>query len=733
MAATQGASKTLIQRLAPSLRSLMGVPSSTIHLTGVTFKGPVGEVGGPFGSWSSFKRVYGGLITTSYLPVTMWAIMRAPRGLKRVYVTRVTHFTDPDDKTTTTATKGVANLSGATTLPTQGASTGNTTGPWNLNAAQTLVVHCDADALGPDTATFNATAAALTGGAFGAALVGGDTITLKCDGDPDNQVFTFAGGEVAAGVAALINATARDFRCVDAGATVNFVSDTEGTNSRVEVVSDTGGAAAKIGHIAPSVATGTGNVGDIDAVTFAEAKAIIEAAVVNPATGVTVSLDGSGFLVITSDRPGGGVASKVQVTGASTAVAFGFDALVHSGTAGSTVTVFKVHSKYPGDHTLTVDVENPTSGVATEWKLRVYQNGDLVETWDDLPALASAETVVNDADVGSAWVELEHLLDFRPSNVTGSAVAGGGNGLVGLVDADFIGDAGIRSTRLLPDYIALRAVPGWATAVVQPDLVSWCEETNSFAPLAGAFGFTVSGVRTYVKTTAALKGLSEYGAFYWPNPYIANPDIDVYGSESAKVLIPAEGPVLAAIIMQDDKPGGVHEAAGGLENGTLPGVVDIETSAVYDVTNRDMLYPDRINIIHHDADGEPFYIDGSRTLKSDGPFPSIGESRGVIYITETVKRYVDPKRHQNMTLRALSAMRNTVDLFLRGETKLGAFFTDDPERAYYVDTSEAVNPASERAKHVAHVVLGLAKAEPMEWILLEVTKDTRALYEELGL
>lgn len=732
MAAAQGASKTIIRRLPPALKSLVGVNTSTIHLTGVTFKGPVGLVRGPFGSWPGFKKIYGGLITTSYLPITVWAIMRAPRGLKRVFITRITHYTDPDDYTTTIAVAGTANLSGNVVVATAGAETGTVAGPWNLDAGQTLDIHCDEDGSGPDTATFTATAGRLVGGAYGVVTAG--DIVMKADKDPDNQTFTFSGGETVAQAAALVNDTASGFKAIVVGAaTLDFESDTEGTDSRIEIVSDTTGTAVELGHTAPSVNTGTGNVGDIDAVDFTEFKTIVEAAVVNPATGVTCTEEAGGEPTITSNTTGTG--SSIQIESSSTAdAAFGFDNILHSGTAGSSQTVVVVDAKYPGDHTLTVDVEDPTDGESDHWKLKVHQAGELVETWDNLPADSGADSIVNNADTGSEWVTVtDQALATRPDNVTGSAIAGGDDGLTGLVDADYIGDAGSRSTRLLADYIALRAIPGWATAVVQPDLVNWSESTNSYAVLAGALGLTVAGVRTFVKTTASLKGLSEFGGFYWPNVYLANPDEDVYGTDSDKVLMPADGAVLAAIIVQDAEPGGVHEAAGGLENGALFGVVDIETGAVNDVNERDKLYPDRINIIHQDASGEPFYIDGSRTLKSDGPFPSIGESRGVIYITESLRRHVDPKRHQNITLRKLGEIRSAGELFLRRETQQGAFFTTDPETAYYFDVSKNVNPASERAKGIVHILLGLNKPPPMEWIFLDVTKDVRALFEELGL
>lgn len=735
MSASTGASKTQIRRLPPSLKSLVGVASSTMHLTGVTEMGTIGLVRGPFGVWSGWKREYGGLTTTSYLPICVWAIFRAPRGLKRIYTTRITHYTDPDDYATTAALAGSVDVQGSTVVATAGSETGTIPGPWDLDPDDTLDIHCDEDGSGPDTATFTAVRAVAAGSGLSITDIDGETILLSLDNGPA-QVITFTATHVGDpdGAAAEINEQLVGGSAVVNTGEIDIYSDKYGTNSEVDI---TGGTAlTELGH---SVGTdnGTGNVGDITAVTAAEAKTIIEAAVVNPVTGVTVTEETGGELTITSNTTGTG--SSIQIEVASTADdEFGFDNDLHSGTNGSSVTVLVADERTAAGLVLTLDIEDPSSGVADEFKEKVYKDAELVETWDNLSMTPAApnfhEKVLNNADTGSAYItSADEALGIRPDNATGITLTGGDDGLSGLVDADFIGNAGTRSTRLLADYIALRAIPGRATAVVQPDLVSWSEETNSFAVLAGPLAQTVAGIRTYVKTTASLKGQSEYGAFYWPNVYLANPSTEVYGSDTEKVLVPAEGSVLAAIIVQDVKRGGVYEAAGGLENGQLFGVVDIETDAVYDEANRDALYPDRINIIHHMADGEPFFIDGSRTLREDGPFPSIGESRGVIYITQTLFEFVDPKRHKNINMRLLSEIRNVGTLWLRRQTELGAFFTDDPGKAFYLDTSENVNTPATMAAKELHLGLGLNMAPPAEWIYIDVTKDTRALYEALGL
>jgi hypothetical protein len=84
----------------------------------------------------------------------------------------------------------------------------------------------------------------------------------------------------------------------------------------VQIVSATAGTLAKLG-LALGTTAGSGNVATLAAVTVAEVRAVVEKAV----PGAVVRMPDSGRVRIASKQP---TAGKVQVTSASTAIAFGF-------------------------------------------------------------------------------------------------------------------------------------------------------------------------------------------------------------------------------------------------------------------------------------------------------------------------------------------------------------------------------------------------------------------------
>jgi phage tail sheath protein FI len=183
----------------------------------------------------------------------------------------------------------------------------------------------------PATATFMATAASReTGNAATFALADGQTLTVRIDGRPVQTIsfltaeFAAIGAATAAEVAAVINAKISGARATvtGAGMRVTITSDRRGTTSGVNV---TGGTANGALAFATGNVAGGGNVADVDAVTVAEVKSVVQAAV----AGVTVSND-AGRVSIASNSTGTG--ASIQVQAASTADdELGLDNAVHSG------------------------------------------------------------------------------------------------------------------------------------------------------------------------------------------------------------------------------------------------------------------------------------------------------------------------------------------------------------------------------------------------------------------
>jgi len=238
-------------------------------------------------------------------------------------------------------------------------------------------------------------------------------------------------------------------------------------------------------------------------------------------------------------------------------------------------------------------------------------------------------------------------------------------------------------------------------------------------------------MRTYQLTTASLKDVSEFGAIYWPRIKVLNPNKEVYGNEEYITVPPAAW--VAGVYSRTDRaqPGGIYQPPAGIERGRIYGCLGFETDEVLDERKRDLLYPERVNPISRE-EGTARFIDGTRTLKGDGAFPSVAERRGVIYIEQQVKAGTRFARHSNADAALRARMFRTIFQFLKTQMNLGAFRTKDTETAFFVDLSDALNPPSVQFQNKVIGRIGLATQKPADWIIFYFSQDTRALLEELG-
>lgn len=183
---------------------------------------------------------------------------------------------------------------------------------------------------GPASATFSATAGTVTsgGGTYPSTFTGGETLTLGYD-DASNFTVTFlAADQTKTQVIARINTYAGfSFAADGGGALMSLTGLQRGTGGQVRVVSGSAGVLTALGLTAATT-TGTGNVSNIDAVTFNEVRTIIQAAI----AGTTVEQDSEGQLRVSKNYVAG--TDYIQVGSATTATALGFTAGVEGSADG---------------------------------------------------------------------------------------------------------------------------------------------------------------------------------------------------------------------------------------------------------------------------------------------------------------------------------------------------------------------------------------------------------------
>jgi phage tail sheath protein FI len=736
-------SKVVTLEESPKVRAIDAVQTSVVAAVGVTERGPLG-VPTLVTSFDEFTRVFGGFTADSDVALAAQGFFE--NGGQFLYVVRTVHYTDPAVASSKTSAAGTLTLQTPTTSATAGQVTGTVVEPFDLEPGDDLDVVVDGG--GPLTATFTATRGQVSSGNTDPfALVDGDVLNVEIDGGAPQAIafltaeFATIGAASAEEVAAVINAKlSGGFADVVGGNTVRINSDRRGTGSSVEVTGGTANAVGKL-NFPTAIQNGTGNVADIDAVTVAEVKTVVEAAV----TGVTVSSVGGVVRIVSNTT---GPTSSVQVQASSTADdELGLDNAVHAGTDGSAVNTLQVDGKTDGSYAngLQIRVAVSTSGEADRFNLVVLEDGLIVETFPNLSMVDTdsrfAESVINEGAEESdliVVVDLDATVESqRPADGTFGPLTGGDDGLAGIVDADFtgssVGQTGIRALDTIQD-VNILIVPGQATSAVQNAMVTYVEDTRSgsmVAVLDPPAAQSAIGIVTYVETTAGLLGLSEYAAMYWPRVKIQNPSTAVFGSV-AQIEVAPSG-IVAGVYARTDasRPGGVYVPPAGIENGILRGVLGFETDEVFDEAKRDIVYPKRINILTS-FPGAPRHIDGARTLKSNGNFPYVSQRRGAIFIEQSIKNGVEFARNQNNTPKLRRVVERSIFAFLLGQLRVEAFASQDPDTAFFVDFSEKLNSPSEVSAGRMNGRVGLAFNTPAEWIVIRFSRDTRALDQELA-
>lgn len=146
-------------------------------------------------------------------------------------------------------------------------------------------------------ATFTGTPATVAGSGFGGTtgFSGGETLTLGYDAVTDFVVTFLVGDQSATDVASRINAYAGFTFADGSSGQIVLTAKLGGTDGQVRVVAGSTGVISTLGLTVANTA-GTGNVGNISAVTFAEVKAIVEAGI----SGTLVEQDPEGRLRVSN-------------------------------------------------------------------------------------------------------------------------------------------------------------------------------------------------------------------------------------------------------------------------------------------------------------------------------------------------------------------------------------------------------------------------------------------------
>ena len=314
---------------------------------------------------------------------------------------------------------------------------------------------------------------------------------------------------------------------------------------------------------------------------------------------------------------------------------------------------------------LSVVVSNGTLNPNTEFNLTVKDNGRIVEIfWDLSMDEASANFIELKVNEKSEFITVSALGSVTPApgdrpEQGEFGLSGGDDGLTGLADADYIGDAsnhtGIYAFDEI-DQVNMLAVPGVTSAAVihagitygenRQDCMLIAECPISLDPLE-AVDFR-KGQGSY--THAAFN--SSYAALYYPWLDISDP------LTSQRKLIPPSGAVCGCYARSDQKTH-VWYAPAGIDRGRIFNALGLgyKTSRA----ERDVLYPEGINVIASFPDSG-INIWGQKTLQSQpSALDRVNVRRLMMHIEEAIaesSRFVVFEPNNPQTWRALARLIN---------------------------------------------------------------------------
>ncbi|MFN3486479.1 MAG: phage tail sheath subtilisin-like domain-containing protein, partial [Planctomycetota bacterium] len=362
---------------------------------------------------------------------------------------------------------------------------------------------------------------------------------------------------------------------------------------------------------------------------------------------------------------------------------------------------------------LTVDVADGTADPASEFKLVVKENGEIVETWDDLsmdPAkknyapmrVNGRSNYVQLTDLGSATP----APDNRPAVVSGLALAGGADGASDITDGDYIGDAaarmGLHAFDTVDDANNL-AIPGkTSTAIVQAGLDYCAGRADLGYVVDPPAGSSPQDVKAFCEGFD-----SSYGYLYYPWITINDPLTD------APKTVPPSGHV-AGIYARNDTERGVHKAPA---NEVVRGAVGLE----YPLTDgeQEVLNPAGVNAIRA-FPGRGIRVWGARTMSSNPNLRYVHKRRFLMFVEESIAEGTQWAVFEPNDERLWAKIIRSATGFLRRQWLEGALFGKTEEEAFFVKCDEETNPPEVRQAGQVVTVIGVNIVETAEFVIFRV-------------
>lgn len=204
---------------------------------------------------------------------------------------------------------------------------------------------------------------------------------------------------------------------------------------------------------------------------------------------------------------------------------------------------------------------------------------------------------------------------------------------------------------------------------------------------------------------------SMYAAAYHPWLMVSRPD----DARDAAIAVNPSA-VAAGIIAR-------REIAFGVQYGPA----NEFASGVFDVADRvsparhDELHQQALNIYLHERDG--VRLTAARTLSADPSYRQLSVRRLMTMLRRVLYEQMQWAVFEPNDSRLRGDIRNQLDAYLRQLFAANAFAGARPEDAFFVRCDDELNPPTVIDQGRLYAYVGVAPAEPLEFLLLQIARD----------
>jgi hypothetical protein len=404
---------------------------------------------------------------------------------------------------------------------------------------------------------------------------------------------------------------------------------------------------------------------------------------------------------------GGGRAYVARVVGGAATVG----ALTLVDRAAVPVNTLRIDAKDPGAWSSRVTVEVADGIVANTFTLVVRYDGDVVETYANLPSPAAAVTAtansafIRAVDLGSATAPPAN----NPAVRAATALSAGTDDRAAVVAADYIAALARFGPELGAGAVAIPGQPHTATAA---GIAAHARGNNRTALLAPALGTSVAAASAAARGLRTTTGAEHLGFFY---PWVQVPD----GAGTVRTISP-EGYV-AGVRARDISARGVgHPPAGAVA--VSRHVTGTERTLTRDEINT--LADDAVNPIRSGGTGVRLY--GWRSLSTDEANYKFLNAREILNDLSVRGEAELEQFAQSRTIDGKGHLFSEVETAVAGVAEplraSGALHEGEDDPGYKIDTGPSVNTDATIAQGEVRAVLSVRVSPVGELIRLTIRK-----------